>query len=77
MPIRMLITALLAMSASPALAHPGGHGHMSLSEIVQHYAEPDHLAFLVFAALVGYAAYRYGRRIEAKAVTRKQPVDRP
>ena len=33
----------------------------------------DHLAFLALTVIVGIAAYRYGRRAEAKAqVTRNQ-----
>ncbi|MEZ5850612.1 MAG: hypothetical protein R3D68_08195 [Hyphomicrobiaceae bacterium] len=56
-----------ALAATPALAHPGDHGHMAILEAVQHYAEPDHLAFLALTILVGWLAYRTGRRVEAKA----------
>lgn len=72
-------TALLALSlivATPAAAHPGGHSHMSLLELVQHYAEPDHLAFLVLAVIVGWLAYALGRRVEARVRARQTRKDR-
>ncbi len=79
MPIRFVIAlTLMAPSlfvlASPAVAHPGNHAGMAVIEFVQHYAEPDHLAFLALTIIVGIAAYRHGRRVEAKAqvVTARQ-----
>ena len=64
---RSIIVFSFAVAGTPAFAHPGGHSHMSIREIVQHYAEPDHLAFLALVVIVGVLAYRFGRRIEAKA----------
>ena len=65
---RFVPTLCLILAATPAHAHPGGgHAHMSLSELVQHYAEPYHLAFLALAVIIGLAAFSLGRRIEAKA----------
>ena len=67
MPRRFILALALVPFATPALAHPGNHAGMSLIEIVQHYAEADHLAFLALTIIVGIAAYRHGRRTEAKA----------
>lgn len=56
--------------ATPAIAHPGDHARMSFVELVQHYAEPDHLVFLALTVIVGCLAYRWGRRVEAQAQAR-------
>ena len=53
--------------STPALAHSGGHSHLSLLEIAKHYAEPDHLAFLALTVIVGWLAFRWGRHVEAKS----------
>ncbi len=68
----MLLRVALALSftglaTTPASAHPGQHAQMSLLEIAMHYAEPDHLAFLALTVIVGWLAFRWGRRVEAKA----------
>jgi hypothetical protein len=60
----------LSALSSAASAHPGEHGHMSLVDIITHYAEPDHLAFLALTVIVGYVAYRLGRRTEARATVK-------
>ena len=67
-------TCLLALTAmsTVAAAHPGEHGHMSLVQIIGHYAEADHLAFLALTVIVGWVAYRLGRRAEAHAVVRSK-----
>ena len=77
MSIRLVIALSLMALASPAFAHPGNHAGMGLIEFVQHYAEPDHLAFLALTVIVGIAAYRHGRRVEAKvhATARNQKGD--
>lgn len=59
--------ALATLAVAPANAHPGNHDKMSWLELARHYAEPDHLAFLVLTVGVGIAAFRWGRRIEARA----------
>ncbi len=64
---RFAIASSLAGLATPAFAHPGGHAQMSLLEIAKHYAEPDHLAFLALTVIVGWLAFRWGRRVEAKS----------
>ncbi len=70
---RFLVALSFLTLASPAFSHPGNHAGMGFIELVQHYAEADHLAFLALTVIVGIAAYRHGRRVEAKAqVTRKQ-----
>lgn len=71
-----ILAAVSMLGASAAQAHPGQHEHMSLAQIIQHYAEPDHLAFLALTVIVGGLAYRLGRRVEAKsrvAPVRKDP----
>ena len=60
----------------PAQAHPGGHAHMSWLELARHYAEPDHLAFLALTVIVGWLAFRWGRRIEARAQGRASERER-
>ena len=60
------------IAAAPAHAHSGEHGHMSLLELARHFAEPDHLAFLAATVLVGWLAFRWGRRIEARAQARQR-----
>ncbi|MFM9942257.1 MAG: hypothetical protein ACKVP7_22465 [Hyphomicrobiaceae bacterium] len=67
---RFLLALSACLVATPALAHPGEHGRMSAVEVIQHYAEPDHLAFLALTVLVGWLGYRYGRRVEARAAAR-------
>ncbi len=63
---RSVLLALSLIIVTPAAAHPGGHGHMSFLELVRHYAEPDHLAFLALTVIVGWLAYALGRRVEAR-----------
>jgi hypothetical protein len=67
-----VLVGSVAVLSTPAAAHPGGHDHMSWAELVRHYAEPDHLAFLVLAAIVGWLAFRWGRRVEAQAQAHKR-----
>jgi hypothetical protein len=57
---------LLPTLAGPAAAHPGDHTRMPLTELISHYAEADHLAFLALTVIVGWLAYRAGRRAEAR-----------
>jgi hydrogenase/urease accessory protein HupE len=76
--LKAIATLAAMLPATPALAHPGEHGHMSLTELVAHYAEPDHLAFLALTVLVGVLAYRAGRRTEArKAAARMHRGPKP
>ena len=79
MPSRFALAALLIVLAAPVQAHPGNHAGMALLELVQHYAEPDHLFFLALTIITGIAAYHYGRRVEARArsAVRKSESDRP
>ena len=65
--LRYATALALLVAAGPAFAHPGNHAGLSLTEFVQHYAEPDHLVFLTLTIIVGISAYHYGRRVEAKA----------
>ena len=49
--MKRLILPVLA-TASPALAHPGDHGTSGLGHFL---TQPDHLALLALALLVGVA----------------------
>jgi hydrogenase/urease accessory protein HupE len=49
--MKRLILPVLA-TASPALAHPGEHG---TSGLVHFLTQPDHLALMALALLVGLA----------------------
>ena len=79
--VPIAIASAIAIGAPlvPANAHPGGHAQMSWLEFARHYTEPDHLAFLALAVLVGWLAFRWGRRIEARAqrAASKRERDRP
>jgi hypothetical protein len=66
--MRYVPVALFALLATPAAAHPGEHTRMSVIQLINHYAEPDHLAFLALTVIVGWVAYWAGRRAEARAV---------
>ena len=53
------LTAVLLVTASPALAHPGDHGTSGLAHLL---TEPDHLAILALAGLVvAFVVYRARR----------------
>ena len=73
---RFVLSTVLASFAVPAFAHPSGHTHMSWLEVVQHYAEPDHLAFLALTVFAGWVAYRSGRRTELRARVVQKKKDR-
>ena len=75
----LLALAACAAFAGPALAHPGGHAHMTWLELARHYAEPDHLAFLALTVIVGWLAFRLGRRMEARVqqAARRRERERP
>ena len=78
MSIRIVLALSSFVLAGPAHAHPGNHAGMALLELVQHYAEPDHVFFLALTIITGIAAYYYGRRVEARAraAVRKPESDR-
>lgn len=66
--LRRLLPALMALAATPALAHEGHHETLTLAEQARHLlTEPDHI--LAFAGLVVLAvacAWKW-RRARAKA----------
>ena len=62
----LALLAALAVTTQTAIAHPGDHVQMSVTELIAHYAEADHLAFLALTVIVGWLAYRLGRRTEAR-----------
>jgi hypothetical protein len=67
-----IVLAMTALISSPAAAHPGDHVHMSPGELIAHYAEADHLAFLALTVIVGWLAYRAGRRTEARVQSKSR-----
>ena len=73
-----MATAMLAATIGTAHAHPGEHARMPLSEIAQHLAEPDHLAFIALAAIVGGVTYRWSRRtaVHVQTLAHKSHEDR-
>ncbi len=76
-PVRVAgaVAALLAL-ISPAVAHSGGHSHMSLTELVVHLAEPWHAGPLVMAVAVGLVAYVVGRRRATARASARQSEER-
>jgi hypothetical protein len=63
-----IATALAVLSVQPALAHPGGHGHLSFWNAIAHLAEPYHLG--VFAAAVVVAGVAVGALSRRRATQR-------
>lgn len=66
--MRRLLPAILALTATPALAHEGHHETLTLAEQARHLlTQPDHL--LAFAGLVVLAVVgtQQWRRVRAKA----------
>lgn len=53
------LTALLAVAATTAEAHPGLHDMPPLQNLAHHLTEPDHLAIIGGAILVGWLVYRF------------------
>ena len=54
--MRTSLTLLLSLAALPALAHPGDH-HGDLAALLWHLvSEPDHLAMMTIAVIIGAAA---------------------
>lgn len=69
----LLFLALFSSLPSIAKAHPGDHGHLGFEALFQHFVlEPDHLVFMALTVIVGFTAYRLGRRVEAKAQSRRR-----
>ena len=54
------------------LLHIGDHTGISLSQLGLHLLEADHLFFMALTIAVGWGAYVYGRRVEAKAHARRK-----
>ena len=52
--------------------HIGDHSALSLDALGRHLLEADHLFFLVLTLAVGWGAYRYGRKVEARANASRQ-----
>jgi predicted outer membrane protein len=72
--MKRLAVLLLAMVATPALAHQGDHTQFDPVGLILHVLEPDHVIFAALAILTGVLAYRAGRRAEARSHARKDDV---
>jgi EamA domain-containing membrane protein RarD len=48
------------------LLHIGDHSGISFEALGLHLLEADHLFFMALTLAVGWAAYRYGRKVEAR-----------
>ena len=63
--MRRSLTAVLALAATPALAHPGHHETLSLADQARHLlSQPDHLlaaAGLAALAALGGVVWRRAR----------------
>jgi hydrogenase/urease accessory protein HupE len=60
--MRTTLAVLLSLAALPALAHPGDH-HGDLAALLWHLvSEPDHLAMMSIAIIVGAGAATSLRR---------------
>jgi hydrogenase/urease accessory protein HupE len=55
------VMAALGAMASGAMAHPGDHSMGAAQLLVHLLTEPDHLAMMGVAALLGFALWRYSR----------------
>jgi hydrogenase/urease accessory protein HupE len=64
---------------SLAFAHVGDHSHFDWVGFWAHLFEPDHLFFAAVTIVVGFLAYRAGRRAEARSTEKliRRPGDRP
>jgi hydrogenase/urease accessory protein HupE len=71
------VISLSFAAALPAFAHVGDHSFIrSSADAIWHLLEPDHIVFAVATVIVGIAAYRAGRRAEARVhVNKDKPHD--
>ncbi len=72
MRLHLPLVGLISVVATPVCAHPGEHGRMTVVELIQHYAAPDHLALMALTAIVGWLGYRYGRRVQARETVKSR-----
>ena len=70
---RWLFVPLPAVIPTAALAHPGDHSSFTWTTFSAHLLEPDHLIFVVLIIVVGFIAFRAGRRAERQAQERRRP----
>ncbi len=54
------------------LLHIGDHTGLSFNQLGLHLLEADHLFFMALTLAVGWGAYRFGRRAEARAQRNRQ-----
>ena len=65
--MRRLLPALLALAATPALAHEGHHETLTLAEQVRHLlSEPDHQLALAGLVVLAVTGGWFRRRAKAK-----------
>ncbi|MGL5446453.1 MAG: hypothetical protein ACRDBL_04000, partial [Rhabdaerophilum sp.] len=75
---RMVLLVPMIWLASPAFAHVGDHARFDFASLLAHLFEPDHLFFAGLTIVVGFLAFRAGRRAEARAIEKliRRPEDR-
>jgi hypothetical protein len=72
----VLVAMMIAAAASPALAHPGPHNEMSLTQLARHVlSDPYHIPNVAAAvgfglACAAYGVYRMGQRAAQAAAKR-------
>ena len=74
--MRIAFFILPLVVATPAFAHPGGHGHLSPLDLLGHLTEPYHVALAVAVMLVGVGAYLAGRRLESRRAEARRQAGR-
>jgi len=75
--MRLFLMLVSSMLAAPALAHVGGHGHLSPFELIMHVVTADHLMIALFVVAGAVAAFRWSRRrTAASPATAKRPAHR-
>ncbi|WP_430424975.1 HupE/UreJ family protein [Phenylobacterium sp.] len=66
--MRRLLPALLALTATPALAHEGHHETLTLAEQARHLlTQPDHILALAGLVVLAVAGAWQWRRAQARA----------
>ncbi|MBK9625871.1 MAG: HupE/UreJ family protein [Rhodocyclaceae bacterium] len=69
--MRKLFLILIAVTAQPALAHPGEH-HANIVASLWHFlTQPDHLAFAAILLIVGISAIVLARRRALRSIRSK------
>lgn len=71
--MRIPLALLLTSTALPVLAHPGDHHEGTVATLHHLFTEPDHLAMMAIAVLVGVSIAAARRRGVRKSEDRRDP----